>query len=244
MTSNTSLLSIGIPNKVVWTAADVASQIVLAGGSVMTRVLLAFVHIDTDEPSIVLITEGALAKRLSVFHRAGAMGAALHPVAGAFTHKVDTFLVLGTICIVQTVHLNTAPVLVIWVTRIECVLGAPTLSLVADHSASSIEATTFFLTRINALGNTVLVTGCVQRTVNVPTGTLSGIAASREPITNEAIRAAARKTADGVLADARRMARIICALVNVFTAVLHSLEARFTRAVIKGAYLMNLAISI
>lgn len=49
LTSINSLFSIGISNQVTWAPADVASQVVLAKSSVVTRMLLAFIDICKTE---------------------------------------------------------------------------------------------------------------------------------------------------------------------------------------------------
>lgn len=87
------MFSIGISNQVTWAPADVASQVVLAKSSVVTRMLLAFIDIDTVQPAVVFIAKFAFTKCLAVLHSARAMGSALYPVARTFTHKIDTLLV-------------------------------------------------------------------------------------------------------------------------------------------------------
>lgn len=101
-----------------------------------------------------------------------------------------------------------------------------------DNSAGSIRATRF-LTWIDALGHSVLVTGCIQGTVDVPSGALARVGTSREAISDESLRAATQEAADSVLADARRVARVVYAFVNVFAAVVNIMEARLAGAVVE-----------
>lgn len=237
------MFSIGISNQVTWAPADVASQVVLAKSSVVTRMLLAFIDIDTVQPAVVFIAKFAFTKRLAVLHSACAMGSALYPVARTFTHKIDTLLVKGAVGVVQAVHLNASPVLVIWVTGVKGILRTSTLPLVVDNSTGSIGATRFFAW-IDALGDSVLVAGCVQGTVNVPPGALSGVGAPREAVPNESLRAAAQEATHGVLADARRVARVVHALVDIFAAVVNVVEARLAGAVVERADLVHLAVAV
>lgn len=233
MTSNASLFSISIANQVAGASTNVASRIVFTNGSVVTWVLLAFVRIDTGQPAVVLVAQLALAEGLAVLHGARTMRATLHPVTGAFTNKMNTFLVERAVCIMKAVHLDTAPVLVIGVTRVECTSRAGTLFLVVHHSAGSIWATGLFFTRIDALGDAILVTGSIERAVGISSGTFAGVGAAREAIPDKALRAAADKATNGVLADAGGVARVVQTFVNIFTAVLHRVEARFTGAVVE-----------
>lgn len=244
VTSNASLFSVSISNQVAGASTDVASRIVFANGSVVARVLLAFVRIDTGQPAVVLVAQLALAEGLAVLHGAGAVRATLHPVTGAFTDKMNTFLVDGAVCIVKAVHLNTAPVLVIWVARVECTSRAGTLLLVVHNSAGRIRATGLFFTRIDALGHAVLIAGSIQWAVGISSGTFAGVGAAGETISDEALRAAADKAADRVLTDAGCVARVVQALVDVFAAVLDRVEARLAGAVVEGAQLVHLAVAV
>lgn len=216
VTSNASLFSVSISNEVAGASTDVASRVVFTNGSVVAWVLLAFIRIDTGQPAVVLVAQLALAEGLAVFHSAGAVRATLHPVTGAFTNKMNTFLVEGAVCIVKAVHLNTAPVLVIGVARVECTSRAGTLLLVVHNSACRIRATGLFFARIDALGHAILVTGCVQWAVGISSGTFARIGAAREAVTNEALWAAADKAANRVLADTSGVAWVVQALVDIW----------------------------
>lgn len=244
MTSNASLLSVSVTNQVAGAPTDVASRIVFANGSVVTWVQLAFVRINTGQPAVVLVAQLALAEGLAVLHGARAVGPTLHPVTRAFTNEMNTLLIEGTVGIVKAVHLNTAPVLVIGVARVECTSRAGTLLLVIYHGARSIGATRLFFAWIDALGYAVLVTGCVQRAVRISSGTFARVGAAREAVSNEALGAAAHKAADRVLADAGGVARVVQAFIDIFTAVLHRVEARFAGAVVERAQLVNLAVAV
>lgn len=233
MTSNAALFSVSVSNQVAGASTNVTSRIVFTNGSVVARVLLAFVRIDTSQPAVVLVAQLALAKGLAVLHGARTVGATLHPITGAFTNKMNTFLVEGAVCIMKAVHLNTTPVLVIGVTRVECTSRAGTLFLVVHYSAGGIGATGLFFTRIDALGDAVLVTGSIERAVGISSGAFTRVGAAREAIPNKALRAAADKAADGVFANAGGVAWVVQAFVDIFTAVLHRMEARFTGAVVE-----------
>lgn len=238
------MFSVSISNQVAGASTDVASRIVFANGSVVAWVLLAFIRINAGQPAVVLVAQLALAEGLAVLHGAGAVRATLHPVTGAFTNKMNTFLVEGAVCIMKAVHLNTAPVLVIGVARVECTSRAGTLLLVVHDSACRIRAAGLFFTWIDALGHAVLVTGSVQRAVGISSGTFARVGAAGEAVPNEALRAAADKAANRVLTDAGGVARVVQAFVDIFAAVLDRVEARLAGAVVEGAQLVHLAVAV
>lgn len=165
MTSNASLLSVGIANQIARASTDVASRIVLTYGSVMAWVLFAFIRINTVESSIVLVAQLAFTESLAVLNSTGTMRSTLYPVTWAFTNKMNTFLVDWAVRVMKAVHLNTTSVLVIRIAGVQGTSRTSTLSLVIHHSAGCVWSTGLFFTRIDALGHSILVTGSIQRAI-------------------------------------------------------------------------------
>lgn len=244
MTSNASLLSVGIANQIAGASTDVASRIVFTYGSVVAWVLFAFIGINANESSVVLVSQLAFTESLAVLDGTGTMGSTLYPVTRAFTNEMNTFLVDWAVRVMEAVHLNTAPVLVVRITRVQGTSRTNTLSLVVHYSAGCVWSTRLFFARIDALGHAVLVTGSVQWAIRIASWTFAGVRATREPVSDESFWTAAHKASDSVLADASGMAWVVQALVNIFAAVFHCVEARFAGTVVKGAELVHLAVTV
>lgn len=244
MASNTSLLSISIPDQVAGASTDVASRIVFANGSVVAWVHLTFISVNTIQSSIVLIAQLAFTKSLAILHRTSTMRSTLYPITRTFTNKMNTFLVQRAVCIMKAVHLNTTPVLVVRVARVKSTSRTGTLPLVVHYSARCIRSTRLFFTRIDALRHSILVTGCIQRAVRIASRTFARVGAAREAISNKALRAATYEAADGVLTDSSGMARVVQALIDIFAAMFHCMEAWLARTVVERAQLVHLAVTV
>lgn len=178
VTSNASLLSVGIANQIAGASTDVASRIVFTYGSVVARVLFAFISINANESSVVLVSQFAFTESLAVLDSTGTMGSTLYPVTRAFTNEMNTFLVDWAVGVMEAVHLNTAPVLVVRIACVQCTSRTNALPLVIHHSTGRIWSTRLFFTRIDALGHAVLVTGSVQRAIRIASWTFAGVCAT------------------------------------------------------------------
>lgn len=209
MTSDASLLPVGIANQIAGASTDVASWTVFTYGSVVAWVLFTFISINANESPVVLVSQLAFTESLAVLDGTGAVGSALYPVTRAFANEMNTFLVHWAVGVMQAVHLDTAPVLVIRITRVQGTSRTNTLPLVIHHCAGRIWSTRLFFARIDALGHAILVTGSIQRTIRIASWTFARVRATREPISDESFRTAANEAANGVLADAGGMARVV-----------------------------------
>lgn len=178
VTSNASLFSIGITNQIAGASTDVTSRIVFTYGSVVAWVLFAFIGINANKSSIVLISQLAFAESLAVLDSTGTMRSTLYPVTWAFTNKMNTFLVDRAVCVMEAVHLNTASVLVIRITRVQGTSRTNTLPLMIHHSAGCIWSTRLLFTRIDALGHAILVTSSIQWAIRIASWTFAGICAT------------------------------------------------------------------